>query len=41
MTTQPTDIDRIWPQPGEQSLDDDQLLSSYETAGRPWLRVAI
>lgn len=39
MTTQPTDIDRIWPQPGEQSLDDDQLLSSYETAGRPWLRV--
>jgi riboflavin biosynthesis pyrimidine reductase len=39
MTTEPTDIDLIWPQPGAHSLDDDQLLASYASAGRPWLRV--
>ena len=39
MTSEHTDIDRIWPQPGERSLDDEQLLSSYATVERPWLRV--
>jgi riboflavin biosynthesis pyrimidine reductase len=39
MTTESTDIDRIWPQPGAQSLDDDQLLSSYPSGSDSWLRV--
>ncbi|GAB3038051.1 pyrimidine reductase family protein [Parafrigoribacterium mesophilum] len=39
MTSDSTTIDRIWPQPGLQDLDDEQLLSSYRSAPGQWLRV--